>query len=118
MGDIPRDPQAGELVLGQSEYSGQEKTMRLTFTKSSEDPVIVTLSVDASPGCGGIVWPAGQILSNYLVQRDPSFLQDKTVLELGSGTGLVGIVAAMLGAKVWVTDQASVILAMSGRLTL
>lgn len=62
MGDIPRDPQAGELILGQSEYSGQEKTMRLTFTKSSEDPVIVTLSVDASPGCGGIVWPAGQVL--------------------------------------------------------
>ncbi|KAK0498436.1 putative methyltransferase-domain-containing protein [Armillaria luteobubalina] len=92
--------------MGQSEYSPHEKTMRLTFTKSSEDPVIVTLSVDASPGCGGIVWPAGQILSNYLVQRDRSLLQDKTVLELGSGTGLVGIVAASLGARVWVTDQA------------
>lgn len=59
-----------------------------------------------------------QILSNYLVQRDRSFLQDKTILELGSGTGLVGIVAAMLGAKVWVTDQASVMLPMSERLTL
>ncbi|KAK0231138.1 putative methyltransferase-domain-containing protein [Armillaria fumosa] len=106
MEDTPRDPQAEEPVMGQSEYSAQEKTMRLTFTKSSEDPVIVTLSVDASPGCGGIVWPAGQILSNYLVQQDRSFLQDKTVLELGSGTGLVGIVAARLGAQVWVTDQA------------
>ncbi|KAK0490669.1 putative methyltransferase-domain-containing protein [Armillaria novae-zelandiae] len=106
MDHIPRDPQAGELLTGHADYSAQEKTMRLTFTKSSEDPVIVTLSVDASPGCGGIVWPAGQILSNYLVQRDRSFLQHKTVLELGSGTGLVGIVAASLGAQVWVTDQA------------
>ncbi|KAG7448922.1 S-adenosyl-L-methionine-dependent methyltransferase [Guyanagaster necrorhizus] len=83
--------------------------MRLTFTEGlspSEEPLVVTLSVDASPGCGGIVWPAGQILSNYLVRTLRSFLQGKTVLELGSGTGLVGIVAAKLGAKVYVTDQA------------
>ncbi|KAK0191298.1 hypothetical protein F5146DRAFT_594894 [Armillaria mellea] len=57
----------------------------------------------------GLSGPQDRILANYLVQRDRSFLEDKTVLELGSGTGLVGIVAARLGAKVWVTDQASVI---------
>ncbi|KAK0468013.1 putative methyltransferase-domain-containing protein [Desarmillaria tabescens] len=103
-----RDPQIGELVsaLSGQDYSGQEKTMRLTFMKPSMEPLVVTLSVDASPGCGGIVWPAGQVLSNYLVRRDRSFFQDKTILELGSGTGLVGIVAAKLGANVWVTDQA------------
>ena len=30
------------------------------------------------------------------------------MLELGSGTGLVGLVAGMLGANVWITDQAYV----------
>lgn len=30
------------------------------------------------------------------------------ILELGSGTGLVGLVAGKLGGKVWITDQASV----------
>lgn len=35
-------------------------------------------------------------------------LKDKHVLELGSGTGLVGLAAAKLGARVWITDQAFV----------
>ena len=47
-----------------------------------------------------------QVLSSYLVQRGPSFLRNKTVLELGSGTGLVGLVAGYVGAEhVWITDQ-------------
>ena len=47
-----------------------------------------------------------QVLSNYIARRGP--LNDKNVLELGSGTGLVGLVAAKLGAHVIVTDQAFV----------
>lgn len=50
------------------------------------------------------------MLSRYIAYRhaiDPSKLAGKKVLELGSGTGLVGIVAAMLEptSEVWVTDQ-------------
>jgi protein N-lysine methyltransferase METTL21A len=66
------------------------------------------LLVDAGPGCGGIAWPAGQVLSNYLVHKGSLYLQDRRVLELGSGTGLVGLVAAKLGApQVIITDQLS-----------
>ncbi len=61
----PRDPQSGELValLPGQEYSAKDKSIRLAFTQasSSDGPLSVTLSVDASPGCGGIVWPAGQV---------------------------------------------------------
>ena len=35
-------------------------------------------------------------------------LQVKRILELGSGTGLVGLAAGLLGADVWITDQAFV----------
>lgn len=37
----------------------------------------------------------------------PQYLVGKTVLDLGSGTGLVGIAAAKLesSADVWVSDQ-------------
>lgn len=71
----------------------------------------VRLRVDAGPGCGGIAWPAGEVLARYLAHRhsvDGSYLKGKKVLELGSGTGLVGIAAALLDkeAEVWVTDQA------------
>ncbi|WVQ86031.1 hypothetical protein IAT38_008199 [Cryptococcus sp. DSM 104549] len=70
----------------------------------------VKLKVDAGPGCGGFTWLSGEVLSRYLAYRhtvDPSCLRGKEVIELGSGTGLVGIVAAMLEptASVWVTDQ-------------
>ena len=51
-----------------------------------------------------------QVLSRYLAYRyecDPSYLRGKKILELGSGTGLVGIAAGLLerSAEVWVTDQ-------------
>ncbi|ORY35866.1 putative methyltransferase-domain-containing protein [Naematelia encephala] len=70
----------------------------------------VRLLVDAGPGCGGIAWPAGEVLSRYLAYRhehDPDKLKGRTIIELGSGTGLVGIVAGMLEstANIWVTDQ-------------
>lgn len=70
--------------------------------------VRLDLLVDAGPGCGGIAWPAGQVLSNYLAHKGSQYLQDRHVLELGSGTGLVGLVAAKLGApQVTITDQLS-----------
>ena len=46
------------------------------------------------------------MLSRYIARRGR--LEGQTVLELGSGTGLVGLVAGKLGAQVWITDQACV----------
>ncbi|CAE6457837.1 unnamed protein product [Rhizoctonia solani] len=68
----------------------------------------VKLVVDAGPGqrCGGIAWPAGEVLSRYLASRGS--LTGQRVIELGSGTGLVGLVAGLLGAEeVVITDQES-----------
>ena len=47
-----------------------------------------------------------QVLSRYIAKRGSASLSGKTVVELGSGTGLVGLVAGLLGARVWITDQA------------
>lgn len=49
-----------------------------------------------------------QVLANYLTQRGEDYCTGRAILELGSGTGLVGLVAGKLGGKVWITDQASV----------
>lgn len=80
---------------------------RLTIPGLEAD---VKLKVDAGPGCGGIAWPAGEVLSKYIAYRNEQsgFLKGRKVVELGSGTGLVGIVAGMLEstAEVWVSDQA------------
>ncbi|WWD20541.1 hypothetical protein CI109_105017 [Kwoniella shandongensis] len=70
----------------------------------------VRLKVDAGPGCGGIAWRSGEVMSRYLAHRHATFpekLRGKKIIELGSGTGLVGIATAMLEptSQVWVTDQ-------------
>ncbi|KAG8846671.1 hypothetical protein FRC20_002927 [Serendipita sp. 405] len=81
--------------------------------------VELQLLVDAGPGCGGIAWPAGEVLSNYLVHRGSAYLAERHVLELGSGTGLVGLVAAKLGSpKVIITDQSPLLNMMNQNVAL
>ncbi|XP_066550670.1 protein N-lysine methyltransferase METTL21D isoform X1 [Amia ocellicauda] len=60
---------------------------------------------------GCVVWDAAIVLSKYLETEqfcDPAAgintWADKTVVELGAGTGVVGLMAATLGAHVIVTD--------------
>jgi predicted nicotinamide N-methyase len=53
---------------------------------------------------GEYVWPAGLAMCEFL-KRNPKLVKGKRVLELGSGTGIVGLYAAKLGAKhVTLTD--------------
>lgn len=55
-----------------------------------------------------VVWDASIVLARYLIQqcqKYPDFLKGKNVLEIGSGLGLCGMTAAVLGAKlVLMTD--------------
>jgi predicted nicotinamide N-methyase len=51
---------------------------------------------------GIVLWPAAIALAHEVASRP---LRGKRVLELGAGTGLPGIVAASLGARVMQTDR-------------
>ncbi|KII95938.1 hypothetical protein PLICRDRAFT_170534 [Plicaturopsis crispa FD-325 SS-3] len=85
--------------------------------KDEDAPAVsIRLAVDASPGCGGVAWPAGQVLATYLASTRR--MRGQSVLELGSGTGLVGLVAAVLGASVCITDQAMLLDIMHENVTL
>lgn len=61
-----------------------------------------------TPGVtGAVMWDSGIILGKFLehsVESGMIFLQGKNVVELGSGCGLVGCIAALLGARVILTD--------------
>jgi hypothetical protein len=51
-------------VLPRQSNSVQNEIHMLSFVNdhdASHPPVTITLSVDASPGCGGIAWSAGQV---------------------------------------------------------
>src|SRR3954452_4526121 len=53
---------------------------------------------------GVVLWPAAIALAHEVATRGAEF-RGRTVLELGAGTGLPGIVAASLGARVVQTDR-------------
>ncbi|CUA76846.1 Phospholipase D [Rhizoctonia solani] len=90
------------------------QTIELSFPPLGRS---VKLVVDAGPGCGGIAWPAGEVLSRYLARRGS--LAGQRVIELGSGTGLVGLVAGLLNAEeVVITDQEQLVNIMEENIEL
>ncbi|KAF4553323.1 Lysine methyltransferase-like protein 2 [Elsinoe fawcettii] len=61
------------------------------------------LHEDLKEGCGGQLWPAGMVLSRYLLRQKNI---SGSVLELGAGGGLVGLAVALAhGGKIQITDQ-------------
>ncbi|ONK79738.1 uncharacterized protein A4U43_C01F9570 [Asparagus officinalis] len=62
----------------------------------------------STPGVtGAVMWDSGIVLAKFLehsVDSQSLVLQGKRVVELGSGCGLVGCIAAILGADVILTD--------------
>lgn len=55
-------------------------------------------------GVAAVVWDAAVVLATYL-ETGAVELRGRSAVELGAGTGLVGIVAALLGAQVTITDR-------------
>ena len=119
-------------VLSVGEESAAEETMLLwgiqqpTFSKPNAfvsqtslqlrlDACGQTLSILQSPSSlttpgvtGAVMWDSGVVLAKFLehsVDSGMLLLQGKKVIELGSGCGLVGCVAALLGAEVTLTDM-------------
>jgi len=80
----------------------------------------IYLNLDMSSGCGGKIWPAAEMLGAYIASMPSRYAPDasdlalerhpwrgKTIVELGSGTGLIGFLVAKLGigCTTWITDQ-------------
>eukprot|EP00878_Enallax_costatus_P007740 GHUV01008102.1.p1 GENE.GHUV01008102.1~~GHUV01008102.1.p1 ORF type:complete len:282 (+),score=64.82 GHUV01008102.1:251-1096(+) len=60
-------------------------------------------------GTGTLIWTAGVRLSQHLVKNRANELKGARVLDLGTGTGIVGIAAAALGAHVMLTDTRDIL---------
>ncbi|XP_005094121.1 protein-lysine methyltransferase METTL21D [Aplysia californica] len=75
------------------------------FELNDETELVFHQSEIGDVGC--VVWDAALVLCKYLETRDfdeGNAWHGKTVIDLGSGTGAVGLVAAALGALTVVTD--------------
>jgi hypothetical protein len=63
-----------------------------------------TGEVEGTYGTGATVWPAALVLCKYL-EKHPHLVEHKRVMDLGSGTAVTSIAAAILGAaQVCCTD--------------
>ncbi|EOD49237.1 putative nicotinamide n-methyltransferase protein [Neofusicoccum parvum UCRNP2] len=77
------------------------------------------LHEDLAGGCGGQLWPAGMVLSRYLLRQHAHALHGRSIVELGAGGGLVGLAVA-LGCDaaasekrpLYITDQAPMLALM------
>lgn len=67
----------------------------------SSEELKISQVFSANLGVAAQVWDAALYLCRYLEKLD---LKGKRVIELGAGTGIVGILAARLGAEVTLTD--------------
>ncbi|XP_067874779.1 EEF1A lysine methyltransferase 3-like [Heterodontus francisci] len=63
----------------------------------------ITRDFNLKFGIPAIIWEPGRVLCHYFEKEQISF-SGKKVIELGSGTGMVGILAILLGGDVTLTD--------------
>jgi len=102
-------------------HKGKAKEMEpidcsLSPTQEDSNQYDIILNCDQGKGCGGIIWPAAEVLGQYIASNQQ--LQDRwrtknggnlEIVELGSGTGLVGLLVRKIGfgkgARGWITDQ-------------
>ncbi|XP_051869670.1 EEF1A lysine methyltransferase 3-like [Pristis pectinata] len=64
--------------------------------------------INANLGFSAYVWEAGVALCRYFEKQNASFT-GKRVIELGSGTGIVGILTTLLGGEVTMTDKPNIL---------
>lgn len=89
-----------------------KKTSTGVIIELLDQSVIVDLKCDWSIGIGGSIWTSGLALVDYLERYRTQHLelfQDATIVELGSGTGLVGLAVSEIfqPKTTYLTDMAS-----------
>lgn len=104
---MPQEELDAEATSSPEEAASSRATATATASPTHYD---VSLLLDVSTGCGGKIWPAAQVLGQYIAGKREELAvrwKGKTVVELGSGTGLVGFLLAQMGVgcETWVTDQ-------------
>ncbi len=102
---------AGDMPLEEVQLSVEERTWTILHTGAvisyAEETAFLVGEATTKRPYGSVLWPAAIALAHALAARD---IAGKRILELGAGTGLPGIVAASLGARVVQTDRQNLVL--------
>lgn len=102
---------AGDMPLEEVQLAVHGKTWSILHTGAvishAEEAAFLAGEATTKRPYGIVLWPAAIALAHELATRD---LAGARILELGAGTGLPGIVAASLGARVVQTDRQNLVL--------
>merc|ERR1711865_504113 len=103
MGDrvLPMDDDLGDFSAAWSQFCETDRELDVGGDA-------LTVTQDWQVGHGGTVFDAALTTVGHLVSKGKPYWRGKRVVELGSGTGVVGLAASVLGAKeVGLTDVAA-----------
>ena len=113
---MPNEPEvlhttAGDMPLEEVQLGLEGRTWSILHTGAviSREEEVAFLRGEATTRrpYGIVLWPAAIALAHAIAAHE---VAGKRVLELGAGTGLPGIVAASLGARVVQTDRQQLVL--------
>ncbi|KIX04711.1 uncharacterized protein Z518_05581 [Rhinocladiella mackenziei CBS 650.93] len=100
----------------------QAATTSLTFDDLLPPDTPLLLHEDLQKGCGGKLWPAGMVLSKYMLKYHKSkSLLGKSIVEIGAGGGIVGLAVALgcdSDRKIFITDQSPMLALMQKNIAL
>ncbi|EED23637.1 conserved hypothetical protein [Talaromyces stipitatus ATCC 10500] len=117
------DSDNSQLLIGESLIPERERkhagTTVVTIDGLLKDPL--RLKEDLKNGCGGQLWPAGLLLSRYMLEEHATDLVGKTIVEIGAGGGLVGLAVArgcQTDKPIYITDQEPMMQLMRDNISL
>uniref|UniRef100_UPI00398E36B7 EEF1A lysine methyltransferase 3-like n=1 Tax=Pristiophorus japonicus TaxID=55135 RepID=UPI00398E36B7 len=90
--------------MSSTEDNNLPKELEVKEYEFSGHPLKITMFKGAFLGVAAYVWGPGLALCRYFEDEKINFT-GKKLLELGSGTGIVGILAVLLGGNVTMTDR-------------
>ncbi len=89
----------GQLIVKLAQIKDPEKLFEELLSKSKDHPDVINESIPY----WGELWPSAIGLSQFLTEN-ASLISGKSILEIGCGLGLPGIVSSLLGGNVIMTD--------------
>ena len=107
---LPAHPDLGKLPLDRLNVQVAGELWPMDVVRDEKAQLGVTADRELYP-FGLMIWESAVVLGDELSERGPA-LADKTVLELGCGVGLPGLVARRQGAHVVQTDHDALALAL------
>lgn len=122
---VPRAPSAENDIFAIDQSLAPRPVLKTAGTTSlTFDGLLVPplcLHEDLRDGCGGQLWPAGMVLAKYLLTQGKDSLENKTIVELGAGGGLVGLAVARgchVTRPIFITDQKPMLALMEKNVAL